>query len=1704
MLKQVSHIVPYASKHNLTQRVSEQTNCSCGLHFNIFNWVHFTCYCCKRPLCKNCPVKVVLFPRLADKARPLCSDCIASFKQRDVEDWTTKSVHFIKTGTLESIKTACGCLTVALCLSNFSKKPVMRVAQAFLSEGMPELAMSFTVVLLEHSEGPKETLKVYVLLAQIFKTLADSETICSAETKWNLLLAAKECCNLALETATYLDSSIEHPTLAKIQREVCNSLHTLREKQEVFQEREINTLCSKMETCWQDRNWKRLLTLVLEGDDTKVSFIPHSEDITTLALEKFLASRCKFIDKMLPDDRCGLVFLQAVIKIQKHRFADALADLETLAYDSHYQVWLGSTVADLLLGLLTHKNSLLFPAEVLNKALTGDVIIGRDLGSGQDRWPLLFPKPSELSPPFASRWPELGVVGLNTKGYVKFEKAVAELLDKGQWTEWDAALAYINYVPACIHPVEAALCFLYAAMFLLKRLSKVVGSSRAPPLSDVFATKNFIMNCLQSSMALCIRYLHPGMKLYVCRLCLGTAMQTMQLTENLAIAYEAELVTALLHLMIYSSQFCPAWHFPSIPLSEAILLDLKSARCHLKYLLNLQYIQNDSRPVSLSELHYQLHENDMRGICRLQDSAGARARAMEDMLHEKGWTWNDVVNLMTSPLSPRDCDGWLIQQKALGIPMPFAKLTGFSFNMDATSPSIEIIAIPADPANGLVGLFSMHDVQTMLQLAAADAYPIFFSLDPPNLHQNYHPFYKWRYGPKELHDSLFVHTLFETDYLLKSFSVGAEVSARPPFISRPCKEGLTKNLPSDLTEAIKPIAERGKSSQHVHRFWIQADVVEFSIRQSGSILEFELGEPKVNIRSHPITPGPDGNFRDTEFDDDPDSAEAKFASDLTAHYEQLGKYFPMFARLRELAKLQTLVPILRNIKKNMEDRANGIGLHVPDFLLTEIQEDAKLHHQERISTLLKRLDTDIGTWPIAEDQARIDLEVKHVMDNLPHRVRSNPSYTDIEPHIKTLLKEEDEKKLKDITDGLFELCEQNLSRDSLKRAVHQWLLFRNSSSTNELKNLICSAFPLPTSEDIINNLIIPDRKRTYSAFKQMLESATSPSHPKTTNPCIWVPAAAVKDEENILVNFGGVTLPVVLVQRRQQSDSDSDESEQDIHSISCVPTLREIVQRSLSVHVPVEGIDSTEYLPEHDHDQVRFVPAQGPFVPECQADRDSANLDNEASQEGKGTSYSPATDGNSDSEVNLSSRATGENHKSDSDPTCSKGSSCSNGIGSDSDGPTCSNGASYSDGIGGDYVTDDQNEPSSTLSATQNSVQQVVGNSVDIESLGGSDLESLSTCSREEWIDSDADVEKQSTLSPTVTKQTGHDDSSSDQDQEYLPDSDSPSPLAEEDPDNQRDMCDAHFTSNAPTTKFDDDQININVKSKKDTSQSVYESNPELCESHIRWKRPGYGMGVLSYYGENTCTPDKSASPVKSSHPCAMYTKLRYNCTQKKREDLLSIERSGRLRVKRLIESFNISRNISIHDCHVPASEPYESEKVGDRGSAFLSAIEKHQGWLSFAMKSHPGTAKATVAIKETNKVANANSPCGIKGCECCDAMAQSNMCVDDNSSETYRAEVTKEVNCRSSNVVYLIRCRRSGKNIHIGQTKDELHECLRQHCKREGSTVYRHFTSEGYSFEDMEVMVLADIDDDKVREKKEHEWTKKLKRGDRKSRRKK
>ena len=1132
ILDALSNFVPYVNvEPQCSDTVPAQRSCNnCRQKFSLFSKPNSTCYRCKLQFCKACPInQAVLVPRLQPTTtEQFCSKCLQHLVQLDVDDWTKFSVELIKAGTVGSIKGAMGCLTVALCLGDSSMKPITKVAQGFFHHGLPELAMPFVSTVLRNSKDSRDIFGMYVLSAQIFKTMAD-QTKADQELQWNFLLGAKDCCNLALHEISTMDNSVEVPNLTTINTEITQSLHSIREQQEHVQELEIQLQCIQMETLWQKRDYESLLQLILPSEEHRtentatLSFLPRLENIHVLVLEHFLAPKDGFLDRMCPDARCALIFFRGILKIQKERFLEGFADIQEAAYHSHHHEWLKEAVARILIGLMIDNPASLFPPDSYKKAFSGKRVLSND--GFDDRFESIFPQKHEIIPPFSRNWPELTVVGMNTRGHVKFEKAVLSQFNKGEWNEWEVAMAYIDYVPVCGHPAELAVCFLSAAMWLLKHLQKMLNSSSRVKRSEVYAIKSLITTCLQNSLTMAYFRLHPGMQLYISRLCLGTILETMQYAKRYATQTDVDLATSLLRLMIYTCRFCPIWHFPSVPLSEAVLMNIKTGRFHQDFLLDLQDIDHKKWPITCPELFYQLYENDLRYICPLEDSAGALARAMEVMLDEKGWTWENVADIMTSPLSPRDSEGFLIQQPILGVRLQFAELKGFAFNLDPDSPSVEILAIPADVSRGRLGLFSMEEVQTVLQFEMGDLF--YFSLDPPNDNQRFHPFQQLRYGNEKLHKSSWLHTLFETDYLLKSFSVGSEVSAKPPFNQRPCEKGLIKNLPPHLQEAIKPVSKRGDTISNILRFWIQAGELVYEQKQVGSKVTFHLGNLKMSVRSHPLVPGPDGKLEDTDNKTDPDSPEAKFAADLTAHYDELALHFPMFARLRELAKLRMLGPVLKSILEDMKSKANGVGVEVPRRLLTEIQQEARERHQTQVREMIRNLNQEMGVWPAAEDYSEIYSLTQKMISELPYHVRSQASYSDVEPYAKQALRTKDDSVFSQVVDGLMQLCSHSLSRSRLESSVRHWLSTRSSSAAENLRDLVCSALPLPTNADLKRQLIEAHSQR-YRAFKQKVDSVTSPLPRLIRNPCQWVPAALLKEKtgDSLSMCYGGVSLLV--------------------------------------------------------------------------------------------------------------------------------------------------------------------------------------------------------------------------------------------------------------------------------------------------------------------------------------------------------------------------------------------------------------------------------------------------------------------------------------------------------------------------------------------------------------------------------------------------
>ena len=1134
LLNLLSGFIPYIQLENVTDQpaLPKQTNCkNCKQNFPLFRKRH-SCEYCRRQLCKECLHNQLKVPRLGTEIpHLLCDECITILQEQDKDDWIKASLRFLESKTTEATEAALGCLTMAVYTGEYSMKPLLTIAKSLITNGLPELALPLVTCVQRQSKDNRELFRAHMLASTLLKCLADKSEI-DLEAKWNFLLAAKESSLYASERASKFGTSIEVPNIQAITEDINNSLHALVKQKKDVREKKIWLLLAQLETLWHARNIDSLLALITATEDDN-SASPAIIDV----LEKFLLEKEAFLEMMLPDDRCTILFLQGILKIHKGSLSTGLSDIEKAAWISSNMTTIQKAVVDVVLSLVMKNVSVVFPLESIFYACQSGISNLAQMCDNEtsDRaLNLLFPQQHELKPPFQRHWPHMSVVGLNVKGHIRFEHAVVRQVKEGKWNTWDAAIAYMDYVPACNHPAEIALCYLNATLWLLQELQP-----NPTKLAKHFAIKSLAVRCLEITHCVSYLFLHPGMQLYVSRLSLGVLLHTLKLTESLIAKADIDLFKRLIDTIVHTCRMCPFWQAPPVSLSEAALLSIVTKDFHTKFILNLQYIDPRSKSMKESELRYQLYENDLRHICPVNDPEGTRARAMEELLLEKGWSWEDVADVMTSPLSPRDSEGWLIQQPKLGIPMRYSSFEGFVLNLDSNSPSIELIVVPANSREGRIGVFSEDDVRTVLQLEANEMYPIFFSLDPPSESERFHPFQKLRYFPEAIADTATLHTLFETDYLLKSFSVGAEVSAIPPFKQRSLQHGLTKKLPTHLCEAIKPVAERGGHRTDMHRFWIQAEKLTYDEIEAGSRLEIHLSSMEMKIRSHPLLPGSNGKLVDTDDDEDPNSPEAQFASDITAHYSELSIHFPMFSRLRELSKLQFFGVVLKSILQDLKDKGNGIGVEVPNELVRTIQQDTKLEHKTQVNNMLQNLKQQIGVWPAADDVSTISSEVRRFQEHLPYEIRTmRASYpysfdTMIEDKVKEVLRAKDENVVTEIVDILMQQCQHSISRYSTEEYVRRWLSNRSSYLENELHDYICSNLPVPSSEDIRRQLISHHMER-YTAFNNKINRLLPKRGKIKTKKCEWVPAAFLKEQndDHMSLCYGGVLIAPEIVRGR--------------------------------------------------------------------------------------------------------------------------------------------------------------------------------------------------------------------------------------------------------------------------------------------------------------------------------------------------------------------------------------------------------------------------------------------------------------------------------------------------------------------------------------------------------------------------------------------
>ena len=1106
--------------------LKREVGLKCGKCVRTISKAKYTCVSCGRRFCKQCPIQSMVAPCIGVSApEPICQECTTSLAQRDAEGWVTKAQQFVRSGAVGSLRAAMACVLMAVHSTNVLPLQHLRgVARELIECGFPEQAFVILSILQDDSES-NDNIKVYLSAAKALQAMAKKPGKAWKE-KWVLVLMAQHASLLAAQSVALSDTSIDIPDLSGKRTEIISSICDMEQEKGKEYDMMVKSSLRNLEKAWESRDLSEMLNIATTTMMLKEDALIYSNGLepAVKALNTFLDARKGYISRMMPDDQCALRFFQGLANVFNGATQEGLDCIEKAIWSGHHNKWISeASIPIVILELMNHPS---VKKEIVSVCRT---VIQNGSSSTRVGFAGLLPAlgitQEDLNPSLKSCWPDLSVQGIYQGATRKYEKMVYQQVQEGKLSYCDAGYALIDFVPGACHPAEVMVCFLNASLWFLKELrAKTSGSSQ-----QVYALKMLTLSCVQHAYVIAHHALHPGMQLYMARFALAITAETLVAADKCATADDTEFVVELIHTIIHKGRFSPFWKMPIVPVSEAVLLNILTGRLHTEFMLKLQEHPNNSL-LRDAEVKYQLYENDLRWTCPVEDKDATRARAMEALLAGKGLTWSDITESMHSPLNPRSPDGWLLQQEHLGGNLGFVELRGFELDTDSDSPSIKLTAVPTRP--GKCGLFSTEDVHTVLQIPSDELFPIFFSLDPPSDTQRFHPFQELRFQPSCLERTDLLYTLLQTDYLMKCFSVGSDVSANPPFLQRDCSEGLTANLPSHLKKVLAPVSARGSSKSKTSRFWIQADEIEYKITQTGSHIHCQLGEVKMVIRTQPQLPGLDGKLRDTT-DEDPNSPESKFARDLTENYDEISKYFPMFGRLRELCKLQSFGVILGSILESMQRKANGEDFAIPPQVLRDIQSRARRENESRVQEMLREIREKIGEWPAAENSAMLSSMVQTIREH----VRSQYGYQSIHGYeseiyeaAKSALREKDRNIVDQLTKQFTETLSGRHYRGNMRQCVQSWL----SYGSTDLHQLILSTIPIPSERDI-KQLFIAENKKRFNAFKSLVSNISAHGIHVPRRTCTWVPAALKVEEsddgDSMRMCYGGVLLAPKLKER---------------------------------------------------------------------------------------------------------------------------------------------------------------------------------------------------------------------------------------------------------------------------------------------------------------------------------------------------------------------------------------------------------------------------------------------------------------------------------------------------------------------------------------------------------------------------------------------
>eukprot|EP00931_Biecheleriopsis_adriatica_P048244 TRINITY_DN27879_c0_g1_i1.p1 TRINITY_DN27879_c0_g1~~TRINITY_DN27879_c0_g1_i1.p1 ORF type:complete len:1796 (-),score=448.97 TRINITY_DN27879_c0_g1_i1:65-5374(-) len=491
-------------------------------------------------------------------------------------------------------------------------------------------------------------------------------------------------------------------------------------------------------------------------------------------------------------------------------------------------------------------------------------------------------EPPDLQPVREPRFQGMSIPGISMKPVQRYEeKALRMWGDEEVEENWDPVrlgLSYIDLTPACDLPLQVAMCFLSAALWMWRAL-QLLGDNcggdgwldtyifeeiwSAPPeakrLAMQYSLKRAVLELVEYAGNMADHALLPGARLAVQR---TGFLLLRQVTARFGTEEDAERVQGQLRRFLAAARVNPLWSPPLLPVSDAVFVDILAGRLHSAFLEKLHQADSPSVVLPSSVPDYTLYEAALLGGGEVNVTF-ARFEVMGSLLQDTQRSWEDLEALLADPPYRQDSAGFV--QGFGRSPVPpdpqasqasveeFAAVRGLRIDF-ATGRASLLLARPSLGAPPLLALDDLAGV-----LGVTDAEPLVLHFNPPadkGASMNEYPHHPFQSavlsptaeaeGPSRRTEAAMLHAALAVQQL----AAGTEVSFRAPFPLRPCSEGLCRGLPKAAREKLQPIPYlRTEAWEQASRLVLECPRIPYWQKPAGNVLDVRFGDPKLEVHN---------------------------------------------------------------------------------------------------------------------------------------------------------------------------------------------------------------------------------------------------------------------------------------------------------------------------------------------------------------------------------------------------------------------------------------------------------------------------------------------------------------------------------------------------------------------------------------------------------------------------------------------------------------------------------------------------------------------------------------------------------------------------------------------------------------------------------------------------------------------------------------